>query len=347
MNKIILLITIFIHYNYSFSQSKKDQIVILQSRLDSFQLELDNLLLIKNNLTLYSDSITKILIEKQSNKKSIQDTNNKLEAELKYIRSKIDSSILVKELKEKELKELQNEFAEAIRKKNAENEIVIGTQTWMKKDLATEYFNNGDKISQAKNEKEWVQFCKNKMPCFIKMKNGKALYNGYVIADKRGICPDGYNIPTLNDFNDLLKHIGINDFYNGDYNDKYNKIASLLTYDIESTDLSTDDVFKGTNKTGFSATKGGFIGSRWETLEEKDNPQSCNYWWTNTSVKTKQEQNKNSEVVISLKSSFYVFQIGFCGEDGYFEQYDKKTNKFIPTAPPLDYGFAIRCIKLN
>jgi hypothetical protein len=123
MNKIILLIAIFIHYNYSFSQSKKDQIVILQSRLDSIQLELDNLLLIKNNLTLYSDSITKILIEKQSNKKSIQDTNNKLEAELKYFRNKIDSSILVRELKEKELKELQNELALIIKKKNAENEV--------------------------------------------------------------------------------------------------------------------------------------------------------------------------------------------------------------------------------
>jgi hypothetical protein len=123
MNKIILLIAIFINYNYSFSQSKKDQIVILQSRLDSIQLELENVLIIKNNLTLYSDSITKILIEKQSNKKSIQDTNNKLEAELKYFRNKIDSSILVRELKEKELKELQNELALIIKKKNAENEV--------------------------------------------------------------------------------------------------------------------------------------------------------------------------------------------------------------------------------
>jgi uncharacterized protein (TIGR02145 family) len=347
MKKIILITAIFINFSYSFSQSKKEQIVTLQNTLDSFQFELNNVLLIKNNLTLYSDSITKILLEKQSITKAIKDTNNNFETEFKHSRNKIDSLILVKELKEKELKDIQNEFAEAIKKKNAENEVIVGIQTWMRKDLATEYFNNGDKISQVKNEKEWIKLSKNKVPCFIKMKNGKALYNGYVIVDKRGICPDGYNIPTLNDFNDLLKHIGINDFYNGDYNDKYNKIASLLTYDIESTDLSTDDVFKGTNKTGFSATKGGFIGSRWETLEEKDNPQSCNYWWTNTSVKTKQEQNKNSEDVISLKSSFYVFQIGFCGEDGYFEQYDKKTNKFIPTAPSLDYGFAIRCIKSN
>jgi uncharacterized protein (TIGR02145 family) len=347
MKKIILITAIFINFSYSFSQSKKEQIVTLQNTLDSFQFELNNVLLIKNNLTLYSDSITKILLEKQSITKAIKDTNNNFETEFKHSRNKIDSLILVKELKEKELKEIQNEFAEAIKKKNAENEVIVGIQTWMRKDLATEYFNNGDKISQVKNEKEWIKLSKNKVPCFIKMKNGKALYNGYVIVDKRGICPDGYNIPTLNDFNDLLKHIGINDFYNGDYNNKYNKIASLLTYDIESSDLSTNDVFKGTNTTGFSATEGGFIGSGWETLEEKDNPQNCNYWWTNTSEKTKQEQNKNSEDVRSLNSSFYVFQIGFCGEDGYFEQYDKKTNKFIPTAPPLDYGFAIRCIKSN
>jgi hypothetical protein len=51
MKKIILIVTIFINYNYSFSQSKKEQIIILQSRLDSFQLELENVLIIKNNLT--------------------------------------------------------------------------------------------------------------------------------------------------------------------------------------------------------------------------------------------------------------------------------------------------------
>jgi hypothetical protein len=123
MNKIILLIAIFINYNYSFSQSKKEQIIILQSRLDSFQLELENVLIIKNNLTLYSDSITKILKEKQSKTKAIQDTNNNLEAELKFFRNKIDSSIFVKELKEKELNELQNELALIIKKKNAENEV--------------------------------------------------------------------------------------------------------------------------------------------------------------------------------------------------------------------------------
>jgi hypothetical protein len=123
MKKIILIVTIFINYNYSFSQSKKEQIIILQSRLDSFQLELENVLIIKNNLTLYSDSITKILKEKQSKTKAIQDTNNNLEAELKFFRNKIDSSIFVKELKEKELNELQNELALIIKKKNAENEV--------------------------------------------------------------------------------------------------------------------------------------------------------------------------------------------------------------------------------
>ena len=101
MKKIILLVAIFINFSYSFSQSKKEQIVTLQNTLDSFHLELNNVLLIKNNLTLYSDSITKILLAKQSITKANKDTNNNLETEFKHSRNKIDSLILVKELKEK------------------------------------------------------------------------------------------------------------------------------------------------------------------------------------------------------------------------------------------------------
>jgi hypothetical protein len=123
MKKIILITAIFINFSYSFSQSKKEQIVTLQNTLDSFQFELNNVLLIKNNLTLYSDSITKILLEKQSITKAIKDTNNNFETEFKHSRNKIDSLILVKELKEKELKDIQNELALAIKKKNEENEV--------------------------------------------------------------------------------------------------------------------------------------------------------------------------------------------------------------------------------
>ena len=210
MKKIILITAIFINFSYSFSQSKKEQIVTLQNTLDSFQFELNNVLLIKNNLTLYSDSITKILLEKQSITKAIKDTNNNFETEFKHSRNKIDSLILVKELKEKELKDFQNELALAIKKKNEENEIVIGTQTWMKKNLNVSSFRNGDLIEEAKSIIEWEKKCKEGKPawCFYKFNelNGKKygkLYNWYAVNDPRGISPAGWKIPSKIDVKTL------------------------------------------------------------------------------------------------------------------------------------------------
>jgi uncharacterized protein (TIGR02145 family) len=348
MKKIILITAIFINFSYSFSQSKKEQIVTLQNTLDSFQFELNNVLLIKNNLTLYSDSITKILLEKQSITKAIKDTNNNLETQFKHSRNKIDSLILVKELKEKELKDIQNELALAIKKKNEENEIVIGTQTWMKKDISTEYFNNGDKINQAKNEKEWVQFCNNKVPCYYKMKDDRLLYNGYVIADPRGITPKGYKVPSVNDFEQLFKFLG------GGNNTDGNATKSLINYTFTTEDENMNQVnVKGTNSSGFKATQGGFLYPH--GLGQINT--TCNYWWTNNKVKINiVEMIDNGQEVEKNEKGYIGFNIGYCSQDaggGYYEGIDELTGEKIKNRDgllllfSLSSGLSIRCIKSN
>lgn len=37
--------------------------------------------------------------------------------------------------------------------------------------------------------------------------NGR-LYNGYAVSDKRGLCPDGWHIPSKAEWNELIHYLG-------------------------------------------------------------------------------------------------------------------------------------------
>lgn len=95
-------------------------------------------------------------------------------------------------------------------------EIKIGDQIWASSNLTTTTFNNGDAIplldfKSFKQEwrfgKKWEKFTEDKMPvcAFYKGDLGKrdsdgVLYNWYAANDIRGICPEGWRIPTIEDW---------------------------------------------------------------------------------------------------------------------------------------------------
>ena len=66
--------------------------------------------------------------------------------------------------------------------------VEIGSQIWMKNDLQLTEFLNGDPISEARSNDEWIKFVKMKKPCFRKV-GQSILYNGYVLNDERGLVP--------------------------------------------------------------------------------------------------------------------------------------------------------------
>lgn len=81
--------------------------------------------------------------------------------------------------------------------------VVIGNQTWTSTNLNVSHFRNGDLIPQAKTPMEWMVANENQQPawCYYqnKSKFGKQfgkLYNGFALMDIRGIAPEGFHIPT-------------------------------------------------------------------------------------------------------------------------------------------------------
>ena len=127
--------------------------------------------------------------------------------------------------------------------------VKIGNQTWMTENLNVDRFRNGDLIPEAKTNQDWENAGYNEKPvwCYYNFnskfgeKYGK-LYNWYAVNDPRGLAPEGWHIPSKNDWEFL------NNFLGGNRN-------SAIKLKSKTGWPSTK--FKGTNSTGFSAIPGG------------------------------------------------------------------------------------------
>jgi uncharacterized protein (TIGR02145 family) len=93
--------------------------------------------------------------------------------------------------------------------------VKIGNQHWMKHNLNVDHFRNGDPIPHAKTDKEWGKAGENKQPawCYYDndSENGKKygkLYNWFAVNDPRGLAPQGYHIPTDEEWEELVSYVG-------------------------------------------------------------------------------------------------------------------------------------------
>ena len=91
-------------------------------------------------------------------------------------------------------------------------EIKIGTQTWTSKNLDVATYRNGDAIPQVQDFNEWKNLTTGAW-CYLfndptnGTKYGK-LYNWYAVTDPRGLAPEGYHIPTDEEWTILTDYLG-------------------------------------------------------------------------------------------------------------------------------------------
>ena len=96
---------------------------------------------------------------------------------------------------------------------NSYTTIIIGEQVWLKENLNTTFYNNGDPIldgtnlgdiSKEKDARYWFDYNNNAETGYGK------LYNWDVIKDARGICPSGFHVATNEDWSTLIDQLGGN-----------------------------------------------------------------------------------------------------------------------------------------
>ena len=95
-----------------------------------------------------------------------------------------------------------------------QNYVKIGKTYWADHNLNTSSFSNGDPIAQAKNTEEWENFFNKKIPAYCSMyynpKNDSVygkVYNWWAVVDLRGLAPEGFMVPSLQDWMGLKAHL--------------------------------------------------------------------------------------------------------------------------------------------
>jgi len=85
---------------------------------------------------------------------------------------------------------------------NIYNTIVIGNQVWMKENLNTSKYSNGDPITNLTSRNDWQYSSAGGSSYYgfvVNNLEGK-LYNGFAVQDPRGLCPCGYHVPSKNEW---------------------------------------------------------------------------------------------------------------------------------------------------
>ncbi len=156
--------------------------------------------------------------------------------------------------------------------------VKIGNQEWMAENLNVDKFRNGDLIPEVKSQNEWEKAGKSGKPawCYYDNNNingekyGK-LYNWYAVNDPRGLAPEGWHIPSDEEWDQLAAYLGGED-------DAGKKMKTKTGWD-GSEDWPEGN---GTDEYGFSGLPGGLRTHIGEFIKLG----KYTSWWTSTESDT-------------------------------------------------------------
>lgn len=193
--------------------------------------------------------------------------------------------------------------------------VKIGDQWWMAENLKVTKFRNGNIIYQAVNPQDWVNAFSAYSLFGGSEQSPGLLYNWSAVTDTAGLAPEGWRIPTDEDWKKLEKAVGMandqadNAGWRGSNEGEKLKLAGLEGWVFYENVWST-------NESGFSAEAGScrlFDG-------QFGNPglKHTGFWWTLS------EHNQN---------------------EAWFRHMDYKERGVFRYHILKKYGLSVRCVK--
>jgi uncharacterized protein (TIGR02145 family) len=153
---------------------------------------------------------------------------------------------------------------------NIYHTVLIGTQTWIVGNLKVTHYRNGDAVQYVADSSSWINLVSGAYCDYGNFtRNGVDyghLYNWYVIADTRNICPAGWHVPTDDEWSLLILYLGGENVAGG-------KMKEKGTAHWAITDTSVN------NSSGFTALPGGF---RTYLAQFDASIGHFGYWWSST-----------------------------------------------------------------
>lgn len=176
--------------------------------------------------------------------------------------------------------------------------VRIGSQVWMKYNLSTLTFRDGDSIPLIREGEEWAISGKYGIPACTPYKGQESntrqyglLYNYAAVTDPRGLCPAGFRVPKNKDWAKLEDYLG----------------KDSAARALKAT-MGWEGNGNGNNSSGFNALPGGFRSEKGVFFLE----QRVGYWWT-------LEEEKNKPTVTAILVFDYdpkIFRIEYAKEKG-------------------------------
>lgn len=145
---------------------------------------------------------------------------------------------------------------------NVYKTVMIGNQLWMAENLVVTRYRNGDLIQNVTSNSEWTKlstgaWCNYDNNVSNADVYGK-LYNWYAVNDSRGLAPEGWHVPTEEEWKQLEMTLGMSrseaDYPGWRGTNEGSKLAGNTSL-WESGILEANSEF---GESGFSALPGGF-----------------------------------------------------------------------------------------
>ena len=83
----------------------------------------------------------------------------------------------------------------------------IADACWFAENLNTAIFLNGDSIPTGLSEEDWASTSDNGIPALVSS-GAESYYNHHVITDPRELCPAGWRVPGMTDWDELGQALG-------------------------------------------------------------------------------------------------------------------------------------------
>jgi uncharacterized protein (TIGR02145 family) len=168
---------------------------------------------------------------------------------------------------------------------NVYHTVTIGTQTWMSENLKVTRYRNGDTIGTTNPATSDI--ADEDIPKYQWSYNGNEsnaetygrLYTWFTIADSRCLCPTGWHVPTITEWDTLTDFLTNNNYgYQGGGDDIGKALAATSGWDTDTTAGAIGNDQASNNSSGFNGLPGGKRGSNgifnYLGIESK--------WWSST-----------------------------------------------------------------
>ena len=163
---------------------------------------------------------------------------------------------------------------------NIYHSVIIGSQEWMVENLKTTKFNNGDIIQTTFSSTADISnetYPEYQWPGVVAAAG--RFYTYLVVTDSRNICPDGWHVPTDDDWTVLTDYLSANGFgFKGQKEFIAKSMAATYGWITDTTAGNVGNDPNSNNRSGFTGVSGGGRFSSGEV----DFVGMHSIWWSST-----------------------------------------------------------------